>query len=191
MKSRRRGACLEEAILEAAWAELEEHGYARLTMEAVAARAATSRPVVSRRWEGKAALAIAAIRLQMGRHPLEVADTGDLRAELLEYLEHASARAAGIAAIFTLFASEYFQETASSPQDLRAAIVAGNTGALGAILARAVQRGEIAPSKLVPPVDTLLGDLFRYHAIMTFSAPPPELRTAWVDDIFLPLVRTV
>ncbi|MBR0646616.1 TetR/AcrR family transcriptional regulator [Plastoroseomonas hellenica] len=189
MKSRRRGASLEEAILEAAWAELVEHGYAGLTMEGVAARAATSRPVVSRRWEGKAALAIAAIRLQREKHPLDVADRGDLRAELLEFLERASALAMATAAIFTLFTSEYFRETASTPQDLRALLTAGNRGTLAAILDRAVQRGEIAPAKLAPPVGTLLGDLFRHHAIMTFSAPPPELRAAWVDDIFLPLVR--
>lgn len=61
---RRRGAALESALLEAAWAELEEHGYGRFTMEGVARRAETSRPVLSRRWTGRAELAVAAI----GRH---------------------------------------------------------------------------------------------------------------------------
>ena len=141
-------------------------------------------------FESKAALAIAAIRFQMDRYPQEVAETGNLRDELLEFLERTSARATGIAAAFTLFSSEYFQETSSAPHDLRASLTAGNKGPLAAILARAVQRGEIAPSKLTPPIETLLGDLFRHHVIMTFSAPPPELRAAWIDDIFLPLVRT-
>lgn len=190
MKGRRRGADLEEALLEAAWVELTEHGYAGLTMEGVAARAGTSRPVLARRWDGKAELVIAAIRQQMAKHPLDVADRGDLRTELLEFLERASKRARGIAAVFTLFSSEYFQETPSTPQDLRAALMAGNTGALSPILDRAVERGEIDPEKLIPPIATLLSDLFRHHAIMTFSPPPPDLRTAWVDSIFLPLVRT-
>jgi len=53
---RRRGAALEAAILDAAWAELVAAGYAGLTMEAVAARAQTSRPVISRRWPDRAAI---------------------------------------------------------------------------------------------------------------------------------------
>ena len=193
MKGRRRGAALEKALLKAAWAELEEYGYAGLTMTGVAARAGTSRPVLARRWDGKADLAIAAIRQQITKYPLKVADHGDLRTELLEYLERASGRATGIAAVaFTLFASEYFQQTRSTPLDFRTTLAGGKTGASNAlteILDRAVERGEIDPDKLVFPVATLLSDLFRSHVIMTFSPPPLALRTAWVDSIFLPLVR--
>lgn len=192
MKERRRGAALEKALLKAAWAELDEHGYAGLTMAGVAARAGTSRPVLARRWDGKADLAIAAIRQQMAKYPLDVADHGDARIELLELLERASDRAAGISAAFTLFASEYFQDTGATPWDLRTALVGGNSGeptALEAILDRAVERGEIDAEKLVPPVSSLLSALFRSHVIMTFSPPSPALRMAWVDSIFLPLVR--
>ena len=58
--SRRRGATLEEAILDAAWAELIDHGYAEMTLEAVAKRAGTSRPVLYRRWPSRTKLATAA-----------------------------------------------------------------------------------------------------------------------------------
>ncbi|MBK1696592.1 TetR/AcrR family transcriptional regulator [Rhodovibrio salinarum] len=190
MRQRRRGADLERAILDAAWLELTERGYAGLTMENVAARAQTSRPVLARRWNGRVDLAIAAIRQQRQKFPLEVPDQGDLRTELLEYLERLSNRVSGIAAIFTLFASEYFNETSSTPQDLRTALIAGEKSVLASILDRAVERGEIDPQKLTPPINSLLTDLHRHHAIMTFSPPPPELRTAWVDSIFLPLVKT-
>ncbi|KAF0804848.1 TetR family transcriptional regulator [Alcanivorax xiamenensis] len=189
MKGRRRGADLEAALLEAAWTELTERGYSGLTMEGVANRAGTSRPVLARRWNDKAELAIAAIRQQMAKHPMAVADRGDLRTELLEYLELASTRAKGIAAVFTLFSSEYFQDTSSTPQDLRTALLAGGKETLRALLDRAVERGEILEQNLAPPVDTLLGVLFRHHVLMTFSPPPEALRTAWVDRIFLPLVK--
>jgi AcrR family transcriptional regulator len=189
MRGRRRGADLEQAILEAAWFELAECGYSGLTMEAVAERAGTSRPVLARRWNGKAPLAVAAIRQQMANHPLKVSDRGNLRAELLEFLERASDRASGIAAIFTLFTSEYFTESSSAPKDLRAALIQGEVQSLSAILERAVARGEIDPKKLIPPVSSLLSDLFRHHVVMNFSAPPPALRKAWVDTVFLPLVR--
>jgi AcrR family transcriptional regulator len=43
---RRRGKALEDAVLDAAWSELADGGYASFTMEAVAARAHTSRPVL-------------------------------------------------------------------------------------------------------------------------------------------------
>jgi AcrR family transcriptional regulator len=188
MKGRRRGADLEAALLDAAWEELTERGYARLTIESVAARADTSRPVFARRWEGKAELAIAAIRQQMAKSPLRVNECGDVRTELLEYLEHASIRARGIAAVFTLISSEYFDSTASTPRDLRAALAQGDAQVLAPILNRALARGEIDPNKLVPPINTLLTDLFRYYAIMNFEAPPPELRQFWIDKIFLPLV---
>lgn len=190
MAKRRRGADLEQAILEAAWSEMSERGYSGLTVEAVAARAGTSRPVLSRRWAGKAPLAIAAIRQQMAKHPLKVKDRGNLRAELLEFLNRASDRASGIGAAFTLFSSEYFAESSSAPKDLRAALIEGEVQTLSGILARAAHRGEVDPKKLVPPVASLLSDLFRYHVIMNFSAPPPALRKAWVDAVFLPLVRT-
>lgn len=191
MKGRRRGVELEKALLEAAWVEMEEHGYVGLTMAGVAARAGTSRPVLARRWSGKADLAIAAIRQQMAKYPLDVADRGDVRTELLEYLERASDRAAGISAAFTLFASEYFQDTGTTPWDFQMALGDGNTGpteALELILERAIARGEIDREKLVPAVTTVLSDLFRAHVIMTFSPPSLALRTAWVDSIFLPLV---
>lgn len=189
MKERRRGADLEEALLEAAWEELEEHGYAGLTMEGVAARAGTSRPVLARRWDGKAKLAIAAIRQQMARYPLDVEDHGDLRVELLEFMDRLCSRAKGIAAVFTLFSSEYFQGGLTTPRDLHASLMEGNPAALMPILDRAVSRGEVDPEKLFPPIVTLLCDLFRHHVIMTFSPPSSTLRTAWVDSIFLPLVR--
>lgn len=188
MTERRRGPDLEQAILEAAWLELAERGYAGLTMEAVAERAGTSRPVLARRWNGKAPLAVAAIRQQMAKYPLEVQDRGDLRAELLEFLERASDRAAGIAAAFTLFSSEYFSENSCAPQDLRAALIKGEAQPLPTILERAVKRGEIDREKLIPAVVFLLSDLFRYHVIMNFSAPPITLRKTWVDAVFLPLV---
>lgn len=189
MGERRRGADLEQAILEAAWLELAERGYSGLTMEAVAERAGTSRPVLARRWDRKASLAVAAIRQQMAKHPMQVPDRGNLRTELLEYLRRAADRATGMAAALTLISNEYFSEIPSTPKDLRAAFIQGEEQVLSGILERAVVRGEVDPKKLTPPVASLLSDLFRHYVIMNFSAPPPALRKAWVDTVLLPLVR--
>ena len=189
VKRRRRGVDLERAILEDTWAELVEHGYAGLTMEGAALRAGTSRSVLARRWPDRFSLAIAAIRHHMAQHPLSVADSGDLRTELLEYLNRACRRVPVVAVAFSLLASEHSPGTTRSLQELHALLAGGEERVMAAILQRAVGRGEIDSKKLVPAVETLLADLFRYHAIMKLSAPSPALRKTWVDAIFLPIVR--
>lgn len=188
-RERRRGADLEEALLNAAWAELTAHGYSGLTMEGVAERAGTSRPVIARRWDSRASLAVAAIRQQMSHYPLDVPDRGRVRTELLEFLELASQRAQGIAAAFSLFTSEYHSDAGSSPETLHSALIRGEAEIEEIILARSVARGEVDPDALTAPVSTLLGDLFRHYVIMNFKAPPEALREAWVDRVFLPLVH--
>ena len=60
---RRRGAALENALLDAAWDELVEKGYDGFTIESVAERAQTARAVIYRRWATKPELMRAAIAL--------------------------------------------------------------------------------------------------------------------------------
>ena len=79
-RQRRRGEELEAALLEAAWQELVEVGFARLTMESVAVRAKTGVAVLYRRWPNKDDLVLAAIGHYGTTHPVEVPDTGSLRA---------------------------------------------------------------------------------------------------------------
>jgi len=61
-RTRRRGAALEAALLDAAWDELQVTGYQAMTMEAVADRAGTSRAVLYRRWPKRAELVVATLR---------------------------------------------------------------------------------------------------------------------------------
>ena len=94
-KSRRRGAQLEQAILEAAWAELNDVGYAALTIEAVAARAGTSKPVIYRRWPSRAELVLAAWARQRPA-PSPAIDTGALRSDLITLFSRIARRAGGM-----------------------------------------------------------------------------------------------
>src|SRR5215469_930880 len=59
---RRRGKVLEAAIFEIVLRELAETGYVKLSIERVAARAGTSKPVIYRRWPTRARLVYAALR---------------------------------------------------------------------------------------------------------------------------------
>lgn len=191
VKTRRRGARLEQAIIEVAWDRLVAHGYTSLTMEMVAGAAQTSRSVLARRWNSKAALVLAAIEYQLSRHPLQVSDRGDVRAELLEYLQRLGTLAPILATIVTLLGNEMFRKAYATPEEVRRVLTAGRTDNLAVILERAVARGEVDPDKLIPPVRTLLRDLMRQHVMMHRAAPSEQLCATWVDAIFLPLVCCV
>jgi AcrR family transcriptional regulator len=91
--SRRRGAALENAILDAAWAGLIEFGYAEMTLESVAKRAGTSRPVLARRWSTRTKLATAAMGRYFALNPITVPDMGSVRDELRLLLRCLSDRA--------------------------------------------------------------------------------------------------
>jgi AcrR family transcriptional regulator len=82
-RQRRRGEELEAALLAAAWDELVEVGFHRLTMESVAARARTGVGVLYRRWPRKDDLVLAAIAEYGRTHPVEIPDTGSLRGDML------------------------------------------------------------------------------------------------------------
>ena len=83
---RRRGEELEGALLAAAWDELTIVGYGRFTIEGVAARAKTSRPVLYRRWPNRRDLALAAITARFDLPVEPPPDTGSLRGDLLALL---------------------------------------------------------------------------------------------------------
>ncbi|RJO75257.1 TetR/AcrR family transcriptional regulator [Nocardia panacis] len=74
------------AITEAALAELAEVGYGKLSMEAIARRAAVSKPTLYRRWPTKERLVMALIT-QVAVAAAEVPDTGDLRGDLIAFLD--------------------------------------------------------------------------------------------------------
>jgi AcrR family transcriptional regulator len=185
---RRRGKALEDAVLDAAWSELLGGGYARFTMEAVAARARTSRPVLYRRWPNRADLAIAAIRHIVQRHPVNAPDTGNVRNDLIALLQQFSKnRAAFVVLSFQM--SEYFLETNTSLADLRKSVLQGGHNQLDIVLARGVDHGEIDPGKLTPRIRSLLPDLLRHEFLLTSKPVPNAVIAEFVDDIFLPLVR--
>jgi len=185
---RRRGVELENALLDAAWAELLDGGYASFTIDAVAQRAGTSRPVVYRRWATKQELLLAAIRHQgqLARPPLP--DTGSLRDDVIAMLTLANETRLAVAALLSVRLGSYFEETGTGLADLREIMLGDRVSSMETVVARAVERGEIDPARLTPRIVTLPFDLFRHHALMTFKPMPLADIEEIVDTIFLPLV---
>ena len=71
---------IDEAIMDAALALLVEHGFARMSMEAVARAAGVGKPAIYRRFTDKASLVGHVISRQLP--VLKLPDLGDTRAEL-------------------------------------------------------------------------------------------------------------
>jgi AcrR family transcriptional regulator len=186
---RRRGPELEDALLEAAWQELQEQGYAGTTYDAVAARAGTSKPVLYRRWPGKADLVVAAMHHAGLFARRELPDTGSLREDVLTSLRDFNASRAGFITAISVFMANIASDTGLSPAELRDRLLGERAGSGRVLLERAVRRGEIPDRERSDGLVTLPFDLFRHDLLLTL-APVPERRILEiVDDLWLPLLR--
>ena len=188
--TRRRGRELEEALLKAAWAQLVSGGYGSFTIDAVAARATTSKPVIYRRWPNREALVIAAVQhfLDQGNRP--VPDTGSLRGDLIALLTAANESRSAMAAVIGVQLGAYFQESGTTPADLREHLLGDRPSAITAIIDRAIESGEVTEAQLTPRIINLPFDLFRHEALMNLGPVPLDVLEEIIDDIFLPLVRS-
>jgi len=185
---RRRGQELETALLDAAWQELSEAGFARLTMESVAARAKTGVAVRYRRWHSKDDLVITAIRHYTTTHPVEAPDTGSLRGDMIALLTSFSTTQVSFAATASALFSGLQASTGPTPAQTREKILADPALPSAQIFARAHQRGEINPDQIPPAILTMPSDLIRNDMLMTCKPIPPERILTIVDDLFIPLV---
>ncbi|WP_158883288.1 TetR/AcrR family transcriptional regulator [Amycolatopsis anabasis] len=190
-KSRRRGAELEQAILDATWAELKEVGYTRLTIEAVAARAATSKPVIYRRWSSRAELVLAAWDRRVPAKRKAPPHTGALRSDLVALFKEVAHR---VDSMMSEMIAGVMGETFRHPEVtkvLRKRLCEPSplTEAIETILGRAADRGELPPVKLPLRVTRLPLDLVRNEFIVYGAPLNEESIVEIVDEVYLPLLR--
>ena len=186
--TRRRGRELEDALLVAAWEQLVSGGYGAFTIDAVAARAATSKPVIYRRWPNREALVMAAVQHFFAQGSRPVPDTGTLRGDVIALLTEANESRLAMAAVISVQLGAYFQETGTTPADLREQLLGDRPSAITTIMRRALERGELTATHLTPRMINLPFDLVRHEALMTLGPVPPDTIREIIDDIFLPLV---
>ncbi|QAY59461.1 TetR/AcrR family transcriptional regulator [Microbacterium protaetiae] len=190
-RRRRRGAELEAALLEAAWDELVQTGYARLTMGTIATRAATSEAVLYRRWANKDELTLAAIEHYRRMHPVADPDTGALRSDLIALLTAISDSRAGYFAIAAGAAfSGLLADAGLTPTQARDRVMGDSLRPRDrAVFRRAHDRGEIDLQGIPAAVLALPFDLARHDLIMDLGPLKPARIRSIVDELFLPLVR--
>ncbi|MBP2326854.1 AcrR family transcriptional regulator [Kibdelosporangium banguiense] len=183
VRRRRRGTELEQALLDAAWDELQDVGYAAFTVDAVAQRAATSRPVLYRRWPNRAQLVLAAVRSHLPTiTPDDIPDTGNLRNDLIAALQLWRHRYEQIGpTIMNGLASELDHLSAENLDVIPAFTTV--------IVERAAHRGEIGPHPVPAHVRDVPSALLRHELVVQHHRPTDEQLTRIVDDIALPAIE--
>jgi AcrR family transcriptional regulator len=183
-RGRLRDPAVDEAILAAAMDLLAEIGYARLTMEQVAARAHAGKASVYLRWPNKVALVAEAIQHSSAVVP-QVPATGslreDVRAFLLALLRSKSAAQRAVAAVSG--------EIASNPELARAwrQGVAGTLVAcMRTIMDRAIARGELPASSDTELLSLLPVTLLQSWRQTHGQAPDDAVVERIVDQFFTP-----
>ena len=185
---RRRGPALENALLAAAWDELNERGYDDFTVDGVAARAGTSRAVLYRRWPGKPELVQAALIAAVKKEPITVPDNGSLRGDVINLLRQANSQRGHLAVTVITRLGGFYRDTGTKIADLRDALEGERGATMEKLIARAVARGEIRPDQISGRVAQLPVDLLRHDVLFTLAPLTNEAIDEIVDAVFLPLV---
>ena len=156
---------------------LQEHGYDRLTLDAVATTARASKATLYRRWPTKAELVLAAF-VEGTRQVAVDPDTGTLRGDLLRLGEqicaHVSTHASTIRAVLV-----EVSRSAELDAMMQEQFLAQRKALMSHVLARAVDRGEIDASAILP------GYLI-YRSILTGRAPSSRTVQDLVDNVLIP-----
>ena len=163
---------------------LQEHGYDRLTLDAVATTARASKATLYRRWPTKAELVLAAF-VEGTRQVAVDPDTGSLRDDLLRLGEqvraHVSTHAATIRAVLVETSRSAELDAMMQEQflDQRKALILR-------VLARAVDRGEIRASAITEDLWDVLPGYLIYRTVLTGNTPARETIHNLVDNVLIP-----
>ncbi|GAA3177223.1 MULTISPECIES: TetR/AcrR family transcriptional regulator [Streptomyces] len=149
------------AIRAAVFAELAAVGFARMSIEGIARRAGVGKTAVYRRWRSKLHLVLDVVSA-LAAEGLPTPDTGTLRGDVRMLLEVAARTLRHPMA--SQIIPDLLAEAARSPElaeALKAALHDGQEGMAAAMVARAVERGELpgdADGRLA--LDLMTGPLY-------------------------------
>ncbi len=163
---------------------LQQHGYDRLTVEAVAVKAKASKSTVYRRWPTKADLVLAAF-IEGTRSMAAAPQTGSLRSDLLAIgigvRHHACEHSSTMRAVLN--------EMSHNPR-LSAAMqnefVLQRKLVIDEVLAAAVQRGEIDASAIDDEIYDLLPGYLVFRSLISGRPPTEKTVRTLVDRVLLP-----
>ncbi|HXO82810.1 MAG TPA: TetR/AcrR family transcriptional regulator [Mycobacterium sp.] len=174
----------ETELLEVTLQLLQEHGYDRLTLDAVAARARASKATVYRRWPSKAELVLAAFIegcRQVAVHP----DTGTLRGDLLQLGRVISQQSHEQAGIIRAVLVEISRHPALHDA-MQSEFLDQRKALLHEVLRDAVLRGEIDAAAISDELWDLLPGYLIFRSIMPNRPPTEQTVEALIDEVIIP-----
>ncbi len=194
LRQRKRGAALEDAILESAYAELSEAGYAGFSVEAVASRARTGKASIYRRWPVKQLLVLDALCAHLPT-PRDCGIDCELP-DSVTTMEALHAVARRIAVILDSPAGAAMRAVkceAVTDSDLARAIddrfQAPRRAALLALLQRGVARGEVRPGAATELVADVLPAILTQRLILQGEPVTEAILCAIVEQVLVPLLE--
>jgi AcrR family transcriptional regulator len=163
---------------------LQEHGYDRLTVDAVAAKARASKATVYRRWPSKAELVLAAF-MEGIRQVAVPPNTGTLRGDLLRMGELICQQGNQHASTIRAVLVEVSRNPALN-EVMQQEFVEERKALMNHILQQAVDRGEIDRAGINDELWDLLPHYLIFRSI--FPGRPPTRHTvqALVDEVIIP-----
>jgi len=163
---------------------LQEHGYERLTVDAVAGEARASKATVYRRWPSKAELVLAAF-IEGVRQVAVAPETGSLRGDLLQLGESCCEQGYQHASTIRAVLVEVSHHPALSDA-LRHQFLDQREALIRHILQQAVDRGEIAEAALPDELWDLMPNYLIFRTIIPGQPPNRETVRQLVDNFVLP-----
>jgi len=184
--TRRRGAALDTAIRSAVLDLLAARGPDGVTMEAVAAAAHTSKPVLYRRWADRRAL-LRDTLIGIAAASIPTADTGSFRTDMLTVLRGWATLFAGDqgplmrSIVMAVSADPELAET------FRADVIGHRKTEMTALVQRGIERGDVRPDVAIDVVREL-GQSVLWHRLLITGDPIDDvLVVSLVDDVLVPL----
>ncbi len=163
---------------------LQEHGYERLTVDAVASEARASKATVYRRWASKAELVLAAF-IEGVRQVAVAPETGTLRGDLLQLGEACREQGYQHAGTIRAVLVEVSHNPALSDA-LQHQFLDQRRALMQHILQQAVDRGEIAEAALPDELWDVMPNYLIFRTIIPGKPPNDETVRRLVDDFILP-----
>jgi AcrR family transcriptional regulator len=179
----------EAEILAATLELLQQNGYERLTVDAVAAATRASKATVYRRWPSKAELVLAAF-IEGMRAVATPPDTGSLREDLLALGKVISQQAATHASTIGAVLPEMARNPALS-EAMQHEFLDQRKEGMNLILRQAADRGEIDLTRITDELWDVLPGYLVFRNMIPGRPPAEDTLTALVDEVIMPsLTRT-
>ncbi|GAA4879184.1 TetR/AcrR family transcriptional regulator [Actinomycetospora straminea] len=188
---RKRDPSRDDAILEATTEVLGEVGYARLTMDMVAARARAGKATMYRRWASKQDLVLDAVERFRGAQVdlAALPDTGSVRGDLVALFrpdtpEQSARRMRDLVGLASVL---WHEPTLAEAAD--AALVGPWAQAHRTVMLRGVERGEVPREADIDTICRVLPTMAAYRSLVERKPFDRDFLLASIDVVIMPALR--